>query len=127
MKSPRLMFAYAVFLVICGFTAYFMAPAGAKAGTALVVSSATAAVMVICGSMAGALNRNRVVGMIGIHAGLVLPLVFALLFGMRAYAAFGNPEKRYLAIILTVMAIGSVIAFVLILLTRPRPADRAVV
>lgn len=124
MKSSRLMLAYAAFLVICGAIAFFMAPPNAKASTALIVSAGTATLMVICAAMAASLQRKRTLGMIGIHVGLVLPLVFAILFGVRGYGAFSNPEKRYLAIILTVMAIGSVIAFVLILLTRPKPANR---
>jgi hypothetical protein len=118
------MFAYAVFLVICGAIAFFMAPANTKAATALIVPSVAAALMVVFATMAAKLPRNRTVGMIGVHVGLVLPLLFAVAFAARAYGAFGNPDKRYLAIILTVMAIGSVIAFVLILLARPKPADR---
>lgn len=126
MKSPRLMYAYAAFLVICGFVAYFMAPPNAKAATALIVSSGTAALVVICAAMAGAIYRKRTVGMIGIHAGLVLPLLFAILFAARAYKAYsgGDPDKRYLAIILTVMAVGSVIAFVALLMTRPNLEQR---
>jgi uncharacterized membrane protein len=126
MKSPRLMFAYAGFLVACGAVAYFMAPAGAKAGTALIVSSGAAALMVICASMAGAIHRNPTVGMIGIHTGLVLPLVFAALFAFRAYSTFANggEAKRYLAVILSIMAIGSVVAFIAILASRPPKAAR---
>jgi hypothetical protein len=118
------MYVYAIFLVACGLTAYFMAPPNANAATALVVSSVTAFLIVVCAVMAARLPRNRTVGMIGIHAGLVLPLLYAVLFGLRANASFANANKRYLAIILTVMAIGSVIAFFLILLTRPKRAAR---
>jgi hypothetical protein len=126
MKSPRLMMVYAVFLVACGVVAYFMAPTGSNPATALVVSSATAAIMVICAAMAGALNRNRTVGMIGIHAGLVLPVIFGALFAYRAVSTFqGAQNKRYLAVILTIMAAGSVLAFLAILMTRPKLADRA--
>lgn len=124
MKSSRLMFAYAAFLVICGAIAFFMAPANTNAATALIVPSIAAALMVVFATMAARLPRNRTVGMVGIHVGLVLPVLFAVAFAARAYGAFSKPEKRYLAIILTVMAIGSVIAFVLILLTRPKPANR---
>src|SRR5688572_27743445 len=103
MKSTRIMYAYAVFLVVCGVIAFAMAPQGSNPTTALVVSSITAAVMVICAAMAGAISRNRTVGMIGIHAGLILPAIYAALFAMRAYKTFGGEEsKRYLAIILTV-------------------------
>jgi hypothetical protein len=126
MKSPRIMYAYAVFLVVCGVIAFAMARQGSNPATALVVSSITAAVMVICAAMAGAIHRNRTVGMIGIHAGLILPVIYGALFAMRAYKAFGGDEsKRYLAIILAIMAVGSVIAFLALLATRPKMADRA--
>ena len=125
MKSPRLMYAYAVFLVVCGLVAYFMAPSGAGAGTALIVPSIAAALVVICAAMAGSLHRNRKLGMIGIHVGLVLPLLFAAAFAHRAYKAFGGGAgKHYLFVILVIMAVGSVIAFVGLLMTRPKPEQR---
>ena len=43
--------------------------------------------MVLCAAGAALLKKNRAVGMIGIHAGLVLPLVFAAAFASRAWAA----------------------------------------
>jgi len=128
MKSPKLMFTYAAFLLICGLAAFAMANFNwTHAKTALIVGAGTGLAMVICGALAKCLPRNRAAGMIGIHVGLVLPLVFAFLFGWRAYKTFstGGEAKRYLAIILAIMAIGSVIAFVAIALTRPKPADRA--
>ncbi|MCI0365575.1 MAG: hypothetical protein L0219_17060, partial [Phycisphaerales bacterium] len=82
--------------------------------------------MIVCGVMANALGRNRIVGMIGIHAGLVLPLLFTIAFGLRAYKTFdsGGDEKRYLAYILSAMTIGSIAAFFAILATRPPKAQR---
>lgn len=121
MKSARIMFGYAAFLVICGLIAFFMAPPDAKATTALLVPCIAAGLMVVFASMASAFYRNRVVGMVGIHVGMALPILFAGAFGYRAYNTFtsGVEEKQYLAIILSVMAIGSVLAFIAILLTRP--------
>src|SRR5262245_2226093 len=126
MKSSRIMFFYAGFLLACGLIAYFRAPPDAKAMTALIVPSAAAVLMVVCGAMARALARNRTVGMIGIHVGLVLPLIFAIAFGMRAYKTFdsGGDQKRYLAYILAAMTLGSIAAFIAILITRPPASQR---
>lgn len=121
MKSARWMFAYAAFLFGCGLVAYFMAPPDANATTALVVPSIAAGLMVVFGGMAAAFHRHRTTGMIGIHVGLVLPLLFAAAFGYRAASTFANggSEKQYLAVILTIMAAGSVVAFFVVLRTRP--------
>ncbi len=125
MKSPRIMYAYAGFLIACGIVAYFMAPPDANATTALIIPAASGVLMVICAVMAGMLHRKRAVGMIGIHAGLVLPLLFAIAFGVRAYGAFGAGEdKRYLAVILSILTVASIITFIAILVTRPKPEAR---
>lgn len=126
MKSPMIMFGYAAFLFACGLTAFAMAGFESRAKTALIVGASTAAIMVICGLLARMIHARRGLGMIGIHAGLVLPLLFAALLGWRAYKTFahGGDEKRYLAVILTIMVAASVAAFVAILLTRPPKAQR---
>ncbi|MHC4415014.1 MAG: hypothetical protein ACYS0G_07010 [Planctomycetota bacterium] len=126
MKSHLIMFLYAIFLLACGLVAYFMAPEGAKASTALLVSGGTAAVMVACGVMARLIGRNRPVGIVGSHAGLILPLIFAVLFGVRAIAAFrADTDKLYLAVTLSIMTAGSLAAFAAILATRPKADRRA--
>ncbi len=128
MKSPRIMFAYAGFLFLCGLVAFAIAGFEPRAMTSIIVGTATALVMLVCGFMSNAITRNRAVGMIGIHVGLALPLVFAALFAWRGWAAWqgyqAGERGLYLPITLAVMALGSVVAFVLILLTRPKPADR---
>src|SRR5262245_43050855 len=105
MKSPKLMFAYAVFLVACGLIAFaWKGFDWSHAKTAVIVSAGTGLLMVICGIMAQRIATNRVVGMIGIHAGMVLPIVYAMLFAFRAYKTFsgGDASKQYLAVILAV-------------------------
>lgn len=121
MKSARIMMVYAAFMVVCGLVAFFRAPPGSNAATALVVPSIAAFLMVVCGVMAASFHRSRTVGMIGIHAGLVLPILFAIAFGMRAWKTFdtGGMDKRYLAYTLAALTLGSVVAFLLILKTRP--------
>jgi hypothetical protein len=121
MKSARIMFAYAGFLIACGLVAYFMAPPGVNATTALLVPGLAAILMIVFGAMANMFPRNRNVGMVGVHVGLVLPLLFALAFGFRAYNTFrgGDESKQYLGWILSVMAAASVAAFLAVLTTRP--------
>ena len=127
MKARAILLGYAAFLAICGFVAFAMSGFAANARTALIVGCGTAVVIAICGVMAGMIHRNRTAGMIGIHVGLVLPLLFAGAFGFRAYSTFngGVPEKRYLAIILSVMAVGSILAFIAMLMMRPKSAGQA--
>ena len=124
MSAPIIMFLYAAFLAVCGFIAFAMAGFASNARTALIVGTGTAVVMIICGVLARMIHTNRTAGMIGIHVGLVLPLIFAALFGWRAYQAYADPAKFYLAVILAIMAVGSVLAFVMLLLKRPKRAMR---
>ncbi len=78
------MFFYAALLVGGGVTAFAMAPVGVDARTALLVPFACAASMMISAMLALQVGRVKVLGMIGIHVGLVLPLVFAAAIGFRA-------------------------------------------
>jgi hypothetical protein len=118
------MIVYAAFLAGCGFLAFAMSGFAANARTALFVGFGTAVVMVMCGLLAGVIKKNRSAGMIGIHVGLILPLIFAGLFGWRAFKAYADPAKLYLAIILAIMALGSVLVFGLLLRARPKSEMR---
>lgn len=88
-KAAISMFVYAVLLVDAGVFAYLIAPPEANAATALIVPAACALLMTLCGIASLMLRKNRAIGMIGIHAGLILPLVFAAAIGSRALAASG--------------------------------------
>jgi len=125
MKSPRIMFLYGFFIVICSGIAFLMAPDKSRAMTALYAGGGSAFLMWICAAMAMQIERTRAIGMIGIHVGMVLPFLFAIEFGRRSWKNFHAPEKEYLAIIFAIMAVGSIVAFAAILLTRPSKADRA--
>jgi|GEM_PF-850852 len=84
MKAAILMILYAVGLVFAGVIAFNLAPEGASAITALAVPAVAGAMMVICAVLSLRIKSNYRQGMVGIHAGLVFPLLFAILFGMRA-------------------------------------------
>jgi hypothetical protein len=86
MKAVLIMFAYSTALLIGGLLAYGMAPEGSKAITAIIVPVGCAVVMDLCAFLAMQIRTNRRLGMIGIHAGLVFTLLFAIMIGARAYA-----------------------------------------
>lgn len=125
MKSPKIMYGYAVFLVVCGFIAFAMAGFEMRALTALIAPAAMGGIMALMGWMASKIETNRLMGMIGIHVGMVLPLLLAVLFGMLAYRrGTGDEPVIYLATIFGIMVLGSVITSVLIVLNRPKPEAR---
>lgn len=127
MKSARIMFFYAGFLMACGVAAYFMAPPNAKAGTALYASGAAALGMITCGALASMFPRNRTAGMIGIHVGLILPILFGITFAVFGFRRFTAAQPViYLATIFTIMALGSLVAFIAILMTRPPKEKRGI-
>lgn len=122
MKSPKVMYGYAAFLVIVSVAAYVFS--GFASLTAL-IPVVMGAVMALMGWMAGKVETNRSIGMFGIHAGLVLPLLYTLMFAHRAYGQFTADEPTtYLLITFMTLCIGSIIGFVMILLTRPKPEAR---
>jgi predicted transporter len=124
MKSPAILALYAVFLAACGLAAFAMSGFAANARTALIVGFGTAFVIAICALLANMFHKNKAAGMIGIHAGLILPLIFAGLFGWRAWKSYADPAKLYLAVILAVMSLGSVIVFAMLVKARPKAAMR---
>lgn len=79
--------AYGLAILFIGGLTWFVAPPGASAITALAVSVIGAVLMGVCAALTLRLENNRRLGMIGIHAALVLPLVLALGAGMRLRAS----------------------------------------
>ncbi|MEL6330673.1 MAG: hypothetical protein AAFR38_13535 [Planctomycetota bacterium] len=92
-KAAGAMIGYAVLMLGGGGAAYAMAPAGANATTALIVPGIAAGLMVLCAVMTLLLRASKPVGMIGIHLGLILPLVFAGGIIPRAFAAKGAVDS----------------------------------
>lgn len=94
MKSAFLMVVYALAMIAMGVLAYLVALEGGKAVTALIIPAVCGGLMLVCAGLStmGALSQARgkgagKAGMIGIHLGLILPLVFAAAFVMRALPA----------------------------------------
>lgn len=102
-RVATIMFLYGVLLLSGGITAYLMAPPGANAKTAIIITGICAVLMFAMGFMSLLLKTKRGVGMIGIHVGLILPLIFAFAFLMRAGSNYEKAgiynyfQKAYIA------------------------------
>lgn len=119
------MYAYAGFMLACGFAAYAISGFAGRAVTALIVSGVIAFLMIICAVMSGKIQTNKPVGMIGIHVGMTLPLVFGVILGFMGYSRLTAEEPIvYLGTIMLIMSVGSLLSFGMILATRPKPEAR---
>jgi hypothetical protein len=95
LKAVAILVLYAALVVALGVLAYADAPEGANAATALIVPIVVALVSIACAVMALMIHKKRTVGMIGIHLGIVVPLLVAVAVGFRAYSAHES-SKHYL-------------------------------
>jgi hypothetical protein len=89
-RAALLMILYAIAMVALGVLAYLLAPADAKSLTALIIPSACALLMLVCAVLSWRIKSDRTLGMVGIHLGLILPLVFAGAFFMTGGSRFMN-------------------------------------
>ena len=94
MKAALLMILYAAGLAFAGVIAFGLAPEGATKFTALLVPALAGGVMVVCAVLSLRIKSNYKQGMVGIHIGLILPIIFAVLFGMRAMKS-DTASKQY--------------------------------
>jgi hypothetical protein len=78
------MFVYAALMLLAGVIAYFSAPETANPATALIIPGAAAAIIAVCGILTMMAGRSSRMGKIGAHAGVMLTLIFTLLFGYTA-------------------------------------------
>ncbi|MEM9064330.1 MAG: hypothetical protein AAGB51_02450 [Planctomycetota bacterium] len=165
MQAPTLMLIYAAGMLAGGGTAFMLAPPQANPVTALLVPGIAAGLMSLCAMASAIITRNKLVGMIGVHLGLIFPLLFAGGMVPRALAAGeasaqytelaqayqtetgasadadiqafeswqrardseAEPvlyDKAYLKTTLWALSAWSVLAFIAILLKRPKPAQR---
>ncbi|MEO1130067.1 MAG: hypothetical protein AAFX05_10245 [Planctomycetota bacterium] len=92
-RTAITLFAYAAALLFVGWLTYHVAPPGSNAFTALIISGGIALMSVACGVLTLLLKKKRVLGMIGIHVGLVLPLVGAIGPAMRLSGSMENTAR----------------------------------
>lgn len=125
MKAAQVMFGYAGVLILCAVIAFVIAATRGPIQYTALIPVAMAAVVIVFGIMAGMYHKKHTVGMIGIHAGLALPLVYGLFFAYLAVRRFTAAEPTvYLATIFAVMAVASFVALSLLIAVRPKPEDR---
>lgn len=141
-KASKYMLAYGAFLVAGALVAISIS-GWDRSKTALFSSGGAAALMAVMAFMAGA--KSKAPMMIGIHLGMILPLVFAATFGWRLSLNLAKPTAaEWLAAnpgadaldtskvesalqnwLFPVFIVGSLVAFFVILTQRPKPEDRA--
>ena len=107
------LYGYASFLFGGGLIGFAAAGFAAKAKTALIVGAGSALVALCCG-VAADVRPTPKKGedgfkrwMIGVHLGLLLPVILAPVFVWRAVKALGIPEKAYLGKLFIVLAAGA--------------------
>lgn len=86
------MVAYAGALAGIGYATYAVSPPGANAVTALIAPGAGAVLMLLCAGLSLSISSNRKLGMIGIHVGLLIPLLMASGPLMRIGGSFSNAD-----------------------------------
>jgi len=92
-KYAILLSLYGVALFIGGLATYLVSPPGANAFTALLIPTIGAVLAIACAVMSLMIGANRLLGMLGIHLGLVLPLVMALGAGARLGGSLGGAQE----------------------------------
>ena len=92
-KAAMWLVVYAVALVAGGLFAIAFAPDKGRAVTAVAIPRVCAVLVLVCALMASLLGKSRAVGMIGIHLGLVLPLVFAVGLFMQGRKALAEVDR----------------------------------
>jgi phosphotransferase system glucose/maltose/N-acetylglucosamine-specific IIC component len=100
-KAATVMLVYAVAMIVVGLVTFLLAPPGAKAITALLVPGGIGVLTGVCGVISLRIETNRALGMLGIHLGLVLPLLAAIGAGVmvgRGMAAARDTSQDFRAI-----------------------------
>jgi hypothetical protein len=94
LKAAINMLVYAAALLVIGVIAYLAAPTGASAATALIIPGIAAALMItsavltIMGAAAARDGKGvSKLGILGVHLGILLPILFTLAFAFRALPA----------------------------------------
>lgn len=92
-KFALTMLVYAVCLLISGWVTMSVAPPGSKPATAFIIPAIAAALTIAAAVLSLMIKSNRKLGMIGIHVGLVLPLIFAAGSLSRVAGSIGNASE----------------------------------
>ncbi len=93
LKSPMIMVCYGLLMLAGGGYAFSQAPDPSRAMTAVIITGAVCAVMIVLAIMSAMINRSRVVGMIGIHVAIIVPLLVGAVLTRQSFAASGSVER----------------------------------
>ena len=74
-KFAATMFAYALAVLLIGVATSVAAPSGANIVRAIIFPAIFAGLAAICGVLALMIEKKRTLGMVGIHLGLIIPLL----------------------------------------------------
>mgnify|MGYP001794569579 CR=1 FL=1 len=77
MKFAITLIAFGVSIGAIGYATYMVAPAGSDAKTAVFVTGGIGGLAIVCALMSLLIRVHRTVGMIGIHLGMIVPLLAA--------------------------------------------------
>lgn len=121
--ASKILFGYGLFLIVCGFLGWAATGFSSSGKTAIMSGGVSGALVLVSAWLAG--RPAKKLQMIGAHLGLVLPLLFAIPFTWRGIvgwqATAAGEDKLYVAILLSSMALASLIVFVLLIMNRPKP------
>jgi hypothetical protein len=125
-KYSKVMVGCGALLIVCGLLGWGSAGFEAKAISAIIAGGATGIIMIGMGLLAASSKRAPM--MIGIHMGILLPLLFGAMFAWRASkswaATLAGEPKLVGAVIISVMAVVSLVTFIMVLRMRPKPSER---
>lgn len=116
MNVSRILVSYGVFLFVAGFIGFAAAGFDARAKTAIIMGTACGGLMALIGLLARARGgaKARTMGWLGVF----FACFFLATFTWRASIAWGNlPEKLYVAVLLTTMALASIVTAGLLIRT----------
>ncbi|MEX0742002.1 MAG: hypothetical protein WD079_04335 [Phycisphaeraceae bacterium] len=124
--AAKWMVGYGFFLIACGLAAWAIAGFESRAVTAIIVGGATGTIAILMGILSAA--NNHKIMMVGIHLGMAIIGLFAILFavvaGRRWPGALEGDVPMYLPITITIMALGSIVALIMVIRQRPAKKDR---
>lgn len=125
-KYSKVMVGCGALLIVCGLLGWGSAGFEGKAISAVIAGGATGIIMIGMGLLAASPKRAPM--MIGIHMGIVLPLLFSVMFAWvaskRWAAHLAGEPKLTSAVIISIMAVVSLVTFVMVLRMRPKPSER---
>ncbi|MEX2672256.1 MAG: hypothetical protein WD294_09120 [Phycisphaeraceae bacterium] len=121
--AAKWMVGYGFFLIACGLAAWAIAGFESRAVTAIIVGGATGTIAILMGILSAA--NNHKIMMVGIHLGMAVIGLFAILFGVVAGRRWVDEDApMYLPVTISVMALGSVVALIMVIRQRPAKKDR---